>query len=144
MYDKIAADAVWKRLSTDHKKYLKDQLVKVISKTQINRETIFVNGDVARNKFYQHWLLERMIMSALSTDRTASHNKAVAMARLNASLTAMRAATQGRAAWLDKDIRYVKRTVGARRGRPSLAGHLYDEETDDNDNDDDSIEIDAE
>ncbi|KAJ9095579.1 hypothetical protein QFC20_006626 [Naganishia adeliensis] len=69
MYDKIATDAVWKRLGPDNKKYLKDQLVKVISKTQMHREVIFLNGDVERNKFYQHWPLERTIMSALSTDR---------------------------------------------------------------------------
>lgn len=67
------------------------------------------------------------------------------MSRLDASLTAMRAANQGRSAWLGKKVRCVQRNVGARRERPSLAGHLFDEEeTDGNDNDDGSIEIDAE
>lgn len=70
------------------------------------------------------------------------------MARLDASLTAMRAANHGRAAWLGKEVRCVKRAVRAQRGRPSLAGHLSDEETDENDdnndNDNDSIENGAE
>lgn len=66
------------------------------------------------------------------------------MSRLDGSLTAMRAANQGRAVWLGKKVRCVQRNVGARRERPSLAGHLSDEETDGNDNDDGSIEIDAE
>jgi hypothetical protein len=69
--------------------------------------------------------------------RTAAHNKDVAMAKLDTSLTAMRAANHGRAAWLGKEVRCVKRNVGGRRGRPSLEGHLSEEDSDGNENDDD-------
>jgi hypothetical protein len=76
--------------------------------------------------------------------RTAAHNKNIAMAKLDASLTAMRSANQGRAAWLGKEIRCVKRTVGGQRGRPSLSGHLSEEESDEEGDDDDSVLTDME
>lgn len=66
------------------------------------------------------------------------------MQKLDASLTAMRLANHGRAAWLGKEVRCVKRTVGGQRGRPSLEGHLSEEESDATDNDDNSVLTDME
>ncbi|KAJ9124354.1 hypothetical protein QFC22_001154 [Naganishia vaughanmartiniae] len=127
-YEHIPQDAEWKKLAVDRKKYLTDQLVNTLKKTLLHRETIYVDGNLTRAKFYAHWPLELMLINALATDRTASHNKKLSMDKLDASLTTLRTSHAGRPAWLGTEVLRVPRAANGQRGRPAINGHVSEEE----------------
>lgn len=77
--------------------------------------------------------------------RTANRVKDLRMTNLEDTLTNLREANEGRAAWVGKERVLTLKAVGADPGRPSLANDEEDEEDEDEDDpeqDDDDPELD--
>ncbi|KAJ9099388.1 hypothetical protein QFC20_003848 [Naganishia adeliensis] len=86
-----------------------------------------------------------MIMRVLNTERTANRVKDLRMTNLEDTLTNLRDANEGRAAWIGKERVLTLKAVGADPGRPSLANDEEDEEDEDEDDpeqEDDDLELD--
>ncbi|KAJ9094676.1 hypothetical protein QFC21_005833 [Naganishia friedmannii] len=162
-FEKIKPDQdEWKTLLATTKTYLKDQLVKALSKNPLCCEVIFVRASPQHPKFHDHWPLERMIMTVMNTERyvtmslsvhnntytdlntdsTANKAKLANLARLDAEIQSLRYANDGMPAWLAQETLHVMRVAGARRGRPATVNTFEGEEAG---NDDDAEgELDAE
>ncbi|KAJ9108475.1 hypothetical protein QFC20_003381 [Naganishia adeliensis] len=109
----------WKKLGGERQTILVNQYIAKVSRDNLYREVFFVKGNAEKPKFKQHWPVEQLLMTALTTE---SANREAYLEEIQGYLKDIRAKHRGLPGWIGKNIRWLNRKSKPKRtpGRPKI------------------------